>query len=118
MPGTIAALSGITDTYPLTTFSAFAITYGAETAMAEYPDGSSQRRNKATNHKRKWVVSHRVSSSVAVTMRAFYRAHIIAPFRFTDVSNGVTYNAVFNAGYSEQRLLSRYTISLSLLEVA
>jgi hypothetical protein len=119
MPGVVTALSGITDVYPFTTFVGFTAVLTAPTAIISYPDGSSQRRAKATDPRRAWNVSHRLSASGAVTMRAFYKAHLVALFKFKDVSNGLTYHAVFTGPYKEERVLSgRFNITLQLQEAA
>lgn len=119
MPGNVATLSGIADTYPFTQFAQFSVVLSASTAMFEYPDGSSQRRNKAANPRRSWTVSHRLSATDVAIMRAFYRSHLIAPFRFTDISNGLIYTAVFAGPYSEERSFNnRFNVSLQLQEAA
>lgn len=118
MPGNVQSAGSVSDTYPFTRFRQFALTLRLECAITEFPDGSSQRRKKQDNHRRSWSVGHRLSATDAATLRTFYRSHIISPFRFKDVSNGVTYTAVFCGPYQEQRdQYDRFTFSLQLQEI-
>lgn len=119
MPGVVTSTTGTLENYPASKFSSFSLVHTRETAINEYPDGSRQTRKRANNMKRRWQVSHRLTTADAATLRTFWKAHLTTPFNFTDVSNSVTYKAVFSGGWQEERGLGdRYQISLELLEVA
>lgn len=119
MPGSVAATGTVTDSYPFTRFASFSVTHVRETSVTEYPDGSAQTKKKADNMKRRWQVGHRLSSANASTLRTFWKNHINSPFNFTDVSNGVTYKAVFVGGWQETRTVGNlYQIVLQIIEIA
>jgi hypothetical protein len=119
MPGNVVALGTITDAYPASRFKSFSVSYSLAGLSSEFVDGSVQLHQKASQPRRRWKVQHRMSLSEKNAMKVFWKAHLTAPFLFTDASSGVTFTAVFTGGWTEERTLGdRYTVSLELLEVA
>ena len=119
MPGSVKAAPdrSLLPAYPQARFSGYNMTYTREGAANEYNDGSSQRAQKASESKRQWRVSHRLSAAELVTFRSFWKAHLLDPFRFVDRLNSVECKAVFTGSFQETWSLGQWLVSVVLLEV-
>ena len=119
MPGSIkpAPASGRLQNYPFTTFASYSMPYTREVAVSDYKDGSSQRSLKANASKRRWRVTHRLKASDLVTLRAFYKAHLIQPFNFMDRINNAACKAVFTGSFQESWMPGYFSVSVELIEV-
>lgn len=120
MPGSVKSApdGGTLQNYPFTKFTAYAMPYTREVGIAEYKDGSSQRSSKANVSKRRWKVTHRLTAADLVTMRAFYKAHLVQPFNFTDRINNVACKATFTGAFQETWMPGYFSVSVELSEVA
>jgi hypothetical protein len=117
MPGSVQPITAELDSFPASFSKALTTSYHREARINEYPDGSSQRQSDVTTSTRSWQFSKRLTAAQMQTLKAFYLAHITAPFLFYDLLSGTNVKAVFTSPWSETFEMGRFTISLSLTEV-
>jgi hypothetical protein len=132
MPGTITPVSP-TEVMPATLCAAFTEELRLEIFANTYQDGSSDRVALAVNPRRFFRMTRKVKPAEYTTLYNFYKAHLIIPFwfynltetvpKFTWHADGVDTNGryvvVFDGSWSDQVLLgSRSQVSLGLREVA